>query len=73
MNDALMLSGAIAKIATQAAGGWKIYLDIPESMGPVVRLLIGTENKIVYTVSFNELSLIECTEKRGPGRPRIPD
>lgn len=67
MPDAPMLSGVIAKIATQSAGGWKIALDVPESMSAVVKQLLGTENKIVYNISLEHLCEIEQPEKQKPG------
>ena len=70
MSDGPMLTAAIAKIATQAVGGWRMTLDIPESMREVVQALVGTENKVVYQVSFENMGEIEQAEKRKPGRPR---
>ena len=69
MSIGPMLPAAIAKISTQTAGGWKISLDIPESAGEIIKQLIGTENKTVYTVSFDAISEIEQVKRR-PGRPR---
>jgi hypothetical protein len=70
MSDGSMLTGAIAKISTQTAGGWRIALDVPEIMGEVVRQLLGSENKIVYNISFDAISEIDQPEKRQPGRPK---
>lgn len=67
-----MLTGAIARISTQSTGGWKIVIDAPESMGDVIRQLIGTENQVLYNVSFDRAGDIERIE-RGPGRPRRQD
>lgn len=69
-----MLTGAIAKISTQTAGGWKIALDVPESCGEVVKQLIGTENKVVYNVSFDKLSEIKERPREKPGpKPKIQE
>ena len=69
MSIGPMLTGSIAKISTQSAGGWKIAIDVPEIMGEVVRQLIGTENQVLSHVSFERAGDIERIE-RGPGRPK---
>jgi hypothetical protein len=70
MSDGSMLTGAISKISSQTAGGWSVKLDVPENMGEIIRQLIGSENKIVYNISFDEVGSIEQPEKRQPGRPK---
>lgn len=70
MSEGPMLTGAVSKISTQAAGGWKIALDVPESMGEVVKQLLGTENNTLYHISFDYAGNMDQPEKRGPGRPR---
>ena len=62
-----MLTGCISKITTQSAGGYKITIDAPEIMAPVVRQLLGTENKKIYNISFNEIGEIEAAPKQKPG------
>ena len=70
MSDSPMFSFAISKISTQQAGGWKITLDVPQNMEPVVRQLLGTENRIIYRGTFEDLGEIDQSAKRSPGRPR---
>lgn len=69
MSNGPMLTGAVAKIAIQSAGGWKIAIDVPESMEEAVRQLLGHENRTIYNIGFNEVGEIEQGSKRGPGRP----
>lgn len=64
-----MLTGAISKISTQSAGGWKVALDVPEICKGIVKQLIGSENRVVYNITFDAVREIEQEPKRGPGRP----
>lgn len=69
MLDSIMLSGDISKIATQSAGGWKISINVPESMAEAVRPLLGSENTVLFNITFDMISELEIP-KRGPGRPK---
>ena len=60
----------ISKIATEQAGGWKISLIVPETAAEIVRQLVGTENKRVYTCGLADCGELPAEPKRGPGRPK---
>ncbi len=64
-----VLPGVISKISTNSAGGWSIKIDVPEIAGDIVRQLLGSENKIVYSIALSQMQEIERVE-RGPGRPK---
>lgn len=65
-----MATGIISKITTDAAGGWSVKLNFPQTCKPIIQQLIGTENTVVYNIPFCPTDQVLEIPSRGPGRPK---